>query len=271
MTSALDAKVRATYNPGASATMVFGGAMKSLWLTLTIAAVLLTSCERAPVKPPEGVIRIPSGRFFMGYEDGGEDEKPEHEVELSEFYMAVTEVTNADYEKFDPTHRASSLSGGNDMPVCNVTWQQAVDYCRWLSRHNPGTYRLPTEAEWEYAARGPDGRLFGYGDVYSKGEAAADTDGAAGVREHKPNGFGLYGMSGNASEWVYDNYDANYYRKSKDRTLEDPRGPEGKLPSRAIRGPSFLDKGDECRVTKRRYASPGLSQDHVGFRYVWEP
>lgn len=245
--------------------------MRNLGLIVTVVAVLLASCGRAPVKPPEGVVRISGGKFFMGYEDGGEDEKPEHEVELSEFYMAATEVTNADYERFDPTHRTSSLSGGKDMPACNVTWQQAAEYCRWLSRHNPGAYRLPTEAEWEYAARGPDGRLFGYGDVYSEGEAATGTEGAVSVKEHKPNGFSLYGMSGNASEWVFDNYDANHYRKSKDRISRDPTGPEGKLPSKVIRGPSFLDKGDDCRVTRRMYASPESARDHVGFRYVWEP
>ncbi len=245
--------------------------MKLAGFILAAAAIMLASCERAPVKPPEGVVRIPGGKFFMGYEDGSADEEPEHEVELSEFYMAVTEVTNADYEKFDPTHSASPLSGGGDMPVCNVSWQQAKDYCRWLSRSNPGTYRLPTEAEWEYAARGSKGYLFGYGDTYSKAEAVTDAEGAESVRKFKPNGFGLYGMSGNASEWVHDNYDANYYGKLKDRVSCDPEGPEGKLPSKAIRGASFLDKGDDCRVTRRRYASPGSAQDHVGFRYVWEP
>jgi formylglycine-generating enzyme required for sulfatase activity len=245
--------------------------MKHAGLVLAMMAVMLASCERAPVKPPEGVVKIPSGKFFMGYEDGSADEKPEHEVELSDFFMALTEVTNADYEKFDPTHRASPLSGGNDMPVCNVSWKQAVDYCRWLSRQNPGSYRLPTEAEWEYAARGPQGYLFGYGDTYSKSNSATDTEGAVSVREYKPNGFSLYGMSGNASEWVLDNYDANYYAKLKDQVTEDPRGPEGKLPSRTIRGPSFLDEGDDCRVTKRSYASPESAKDHVGFRYVWEP
>jgi formylglycine-generating enzyme required for sulfatase activity len=245
--------------------------MRYTVLVLAVGVLALASCERAPVKPPEGVVKIPGGKFFMGYEDGAADEKPEHEVEISEFYVAATEVTNADYERFDPTHKTSRLSGGNDMPVCNVSWEQAVDYCRWLSRRNPGTYRLPTEAEWEYAARGPKGYLFGYGDTYSKGEAATDTEGATSVREHKPNGFELYGMSGNASEWVFDNYDANYYQKLKDQVSDNPRGPEGKLPSKTIRGPSFLDKGDNCRVTKRRYASPGSAQDHVGFRYVWEP
>jgi formylglycine-generating enzyme required for sulfatase activity len=245
--------------------------MKPAALLSLLSIIILSSCTSKPVEPPEGVVKITGGEFYMGYEDGDNDEKPEHKVRLSDFYMAETEVTNALYGQFDPTHKASPLSSGKSMPVCDVTWEQAVDFCRWMNRHSQGTYRLPTEAEWEYAARGPQRYLFGYADTYSKDKSATGISAALPVKEHEPNGYGLYGMSGNVSEWVFDNYDANYYHKHKDTVLNNPKGSEGALPSKVIRGPSFLDKGNDCRLTRRMYSSPGKAQEHVGFRYIWEP
>ncbi len=240
------------------------------WLLICMGLVCF-ACNK-PAQPPDSVVRIPGGKFFMGYNSGSLDEKPEHEVELADFYIAVTEVTNAEYEKFDPSHQRSKRSRGGNMPVCDLSWEQAEEYCRWLGQRNPGTFRLPTEAEWEYASRGPENYLYGYGDEYVRGIAATDRAGAVGVDKYEPNGFGLYGMCGNASEWVADSYSAEYYEEcAKKEMVRNPRGPGGKTSSKVIRGPSYLDRGKDCRLTRRAHISRRSSEEHIGFRCVWEP
>ncbi|MHC4213418.1 MAG: exo-alpha-sialidase [Planctomycetota bacterium] len=181
------------------------------------------------------MVRIEPGSFLMGQERqagnqnitqtygnrhfmGGEvDEQPVHKVNISNaFYMAATEVTNAQYEKFNPEHSKlrgkMGLSKGDDDAVVFVSWHDAVAYCNWLSEREGIAYRLPTEAEWEYACRASTTTIFNTGDtlpdVYQKYQKHRDepTDVSCEVGQTPANAWGLHDMHGNAEEWCYDWY-----------------------------------------------------------------
>jgi sulfatase modifying factor 1 len=180
------------------------------------------------------MVGIKAGRFLMGQERGtdlplsltygnryfmgGEvDEQPLHWVNISrEFHMAVTEVTNAQYEQFDPSHKEyrgkMGLSKGDNEAVVFVSWYDAVKYCQWLSKKEGKTYRLPTEAEWEYACRAGTRTIFNTGDtlpdVYQKSQRHRDEpEGVSAVVGQTPaNAWGLHDMHGNVEEWCSDWY-----------------------------------------------------------------
>jgi len=196
------------------------------------------------------------------------DEKPAHLVTISRaFWMGQTEVTVGAYKRFAaaaarklPT--APSFNSGwrrEDHPVVNVTRDDATAYCGWAGG------RLPTEAEWEYAARaGTTGAR--YGDL----NAAAWYFDNSGMQTHaagqkQANAFGLYDMLGNAWEWVVDWYDANYYAQSPS---QDPRGPSSGQ-YRVLRGSSWLGLARHSRVSFRPWGAPG-GEGVVGFRCVRE-
>src|SRR5262249_40147173 len=132
------------------------------------------------------------------------------------FSLGATEVTNAQYEKFDPEHRKlrgrSGTGKGDDDPVVFVTWHDAVAFCRWLSKKEGKTYRLPTEAEWEYACRAGTKTLYATGDTISASQAnlGRSADGkpqrVVKVGSYRPNAWGLYDMHGNVQEWCSDWY-----------------------------------------------------------------
>ena len=162
---------------------------------------------------------IPAGFFFMGSKGVGEnyDEKPVHKVIISQpFAMSVTEVTNEQYEKFDPAHKAIrgkyGFSQNNDEAVIFVSWHEAAAFCQWLSKKEGKTYRLPTEAEWEYACRA--GTYYDYysGDKLAKSELKNGEKYASfvpvplTVAKNAANAFGLYDMHGNVEEWCLDWY-----------------------------------------------------------------
>jgi formylglycine-generating enzyme required for sulfatase activity len=179
--------------------------------------------------------------------------------------MDKTEVTQAEYRKVmgkNPSH----FSGCDDCPVEQVSWYDAVAFCEWMSIASGKTYRLPTEAEWEYAARGGN-KSKGY--EYS---GSNDLD-AVGwydngyvrkthpVAQKQPNELGLYDMSGNVREWCSDWYDEGYYSRSPQN---DPQGPNsGKY--RVLRGGSWVNFDDYCRVAFRR----GLNPDYSGYPGYW--
>ncbi len=164
------------------------------------------------------MVRIAPGSFVMGQRQGGDfDERPVHKAAISKpFFMGVCEVTNAQYERFDPAHKQfrgrHGISGDDNEAVVYVSWDDAVAFCRWLSTRQGRTYRLPTEAEWEYACRAGTTTSFYTGDnlprAYHKNQKQGWEPVAVklGVAGAAANSFGLYDMHGNVEEWCRDWY-----------------------------------------------------------------
>jgi formylglycine-generating enzyme required for sulfatase activity len=250
---------------------------------------------------------IPAGKFLMG-SPAGEAERTagevQHEVAITRpFYMGVYEVTQGEYAKVMGEPRAAgkynqwnwgarfaAAGGGLDHPMENVAWRQAVEFCKRLSamddeKRAGRKYRLPTEAEWEYACRAGTTTPFHYGDALSSKQANFNGLFPYGgaekgiyrrqtmkVGSFAPNAFGLYDMHGNVAEWCSDYYDKDYYRHSP---REDPQGPaQGVLPTdykdfyRVVRGGSWLDEGRACRSAYRYRAMPSDGYHMIGFRVV---
>jgi len=212
------------------------------------------------------MIVIPAGTFNMGYDAGQGDEQPTHPVTVSSFSLYKYEVTNEQYEAFCKAtgHRRAAFADERrysqpKQPVVGVTWDDASAYARWAGA------RLPTEAEWEYAARGTDGRLYPWGSSrpssrraqYEQTTAAV----AVGSFAEGVSPFGVHDMAGNAWEWVADYYAYDYYRRSP---AKDPTGPE-QGQRRVLRGGNW-GYPTELRATFRAYEKPGFSSMHVGFR-----
>ena len=146
-----------------------------------------------------------------GSETGSWAEQPVHDVALDGFWMARTELTFRQWKAFIAATgypRGRSQAPSDDHPVVSITWEDAKAYCDWFSKTHGRVARLPSEAEWEYAARGAlRGRRYPNGDVISPREANYASSGAVKVATYAPNGYGLYDMAGNVSEWVADWYD----------------------------------------------------------------
>jgi sulfatase modifying factor 1 len=261
---------------------------------------------------------IPAGTFPMGSPDDDKgadaDEKPQHEVRISAFYLGVTEVTRGQFRRFvdDTGYKTEAEKDGKggygwneekktfeqdpkytwltpgfeqteDHPVVNVSWNDAVAFCAWLSRADGQTYRLPTEAEWEYACRARTTTKYFSGDdpeslaavgnvadgtakaKYPNWTTIAARDGfiyTAPVGQYRPNGFGLYDMHGNVWEWCQDEYDAEYYKRSPG---VDPPGPSGES-VRVIRGGGWGIDPRVCRSAVRDWRAPGYRLISLGFR-----
>lgn len=308
-----------------------------------------------------GMTLIPGGIFEMGGDNAqaSPDEYPKHRVQVSSFYMDVTEVTNAQFKKFveatgyittaerkpdweelkktlppgttrpdeselvpaslvffqsqgpvnlndfnqwwkwvkgaswqHPEGPGSDIAGKENYPVVQVSWYDAQAYCKWAGK------RLPTEAEWEYAARG--GRInavYPWGNEHvNEGVPKANSwegnfpyrnirkDGyitMAPVRSFSPNGYGLFDMAGNVWEWCQDWYDYNYYRTAGTALQINPQGPASSFdpedlyaPKKSLRGGSFLCNDSYCsgyRVARRMKSSPDTGLEHTGFRCVKDP
>jgi len=212
------------------------------------------------------MVLIPAGSFLMGdaFNEGNSSERPVHEVYLDAFYMDIYEVTNAQYAAFDPTH--TYPVGKENHPVTHVSWYGAMAYAQWAGK------RLPTEAEWEKAARGGlVSKRYPWGDevtgyegnfYYPSYDPNADT---TPVGSYAPNGYGLYDMGGNVWEWCEDWYDASYYAASP---TTNPQGPSSGT-VHVLRGGSWCDNEGLLRVAYRGFFGnatyPGID---VGFRCV---
>jgi iron(II)-dependent oxidoreductase len=246
---------------------------------LTVAVFFLSACRAVSGGgdggPPADVpttemVRIPPGEFIMGDDSEG-DHHPPHRVWVRSFYLDVYEVTNAQYFAFcRATDRKLPEFWGSqryrcgpdwpDHPVVGISSRDAEAYAEWVGK------RLPTEAEWEYAARGGlAGNHYAHGDEIDSTTAnysRAGTGGTMPVGSYPPNGFGLYDMSGNVVEWVADRYAADYYANSP---AENPTGPEtGKF--RVIRGGGW-HSGPYCSRVYFRNGLPANWLDfNVGFR-----
>jgi formylglycine-generating enzyme required for sulfatase activity len=245
---------------------------------------------------------IPAGKFLMGSPPGEaerEEGEVQHEVTITKpFYMGVYEVTQREFKQVlgeavkRPAIFNENQGGGPDHPMDSVVWPMATDFCSTLSglaeeRKAGRRYRLPTEAEWEYACRAGTATAFHFGDSlsskranfnggfpYGGGEKGPYLRMTAKVGSYPPNGFGLHDMHGNLCEWCSDYYDKDYYRKSP---REDPKGPEQGVVHtdyedfyRVIRGGCWLDEARACRSAYRFKAMPNEPNRLVGFRVVCE-
>ena len=324
-----------------------------------VAAIPNRFASKATAKNPEGMVWIPAGTFSMGgdSDQARPDEFPKHFVEVHGFFMDVTEVTNAQFEKFvaatayvttaekdinwdelkkqlspnapkpdeetlkaaslvfvmtqgevslqdysqwwqwthganwrHPKGKDSDIIGKENLPVVHISWDDANAYCKWAGK------RLPTEAEWEYAARGGlDKKVYAWGNEkvdegksrcnYWQGSFPYHNDvkdgffGAAAVKSFEANGYGLYDMAGNVWEWCADLYNNSYYDEfEKTKLVTNPQGPltsydpdEPLIAKRVMRGGSFLCSDSYCsgyRVSARMKSSADSSMEHLGFRCV---
>ena len=220
------------------------------------------------------LVRIEPGRFMMGQAKGGDwDERPVHEVTISRaFYMGATEVTNAQYEQFDPTHRAlrgrGGLSKGDDEAVVFVSWHDAVKFCKWLSAKEGKPYRLPTEAEWEYACRAGTTTPFNTGaqlpkshQKHQKMEWDPSPVGTS-VGKTPANAWGLHDMHGNVEEWCHD-----WYGPYAASGQTDPVGyADGD--QKVTRGGSHTTEVAYLRSANRMGTLPDDKHWLIGFRVV---
>jgi serine/threonine-protein kinase len=268
--------------------------MGKLGLLLFILA-LIAGCSSKPVckegKVGPGMVFIPAGEFIMGDDEGDDDEKPERAVFLDEFCIDKYEVTNAQYKECvdagdcNPPARTSSPSHlsyydnpeFDYYPVIWVTWDDAQTYCQW------GGKRLPTEAEWEKAARGTDERLWPWGDsepdasklnlcdvncAYEWKESHLD-DGYSdtapvGSFEAGKSPYGVYNMGGNVREWTADWYVPDYYVDAPDR---NPPGPSSGI-GMVLRGGSWRSNIPVARSTYRLWYDAQVKDEYIGFRCV---
>jgi formylglycine-generating enzyme required for sulfatase activity len=216
------------------------------------------------------LVLIPPGEFTMGDDNGAPDEKPAHPVRITRpFYLGIHQVTQAQYEAVMGRNPSHFREGGANRPVESVSWFAAEEFCRRLTEKTGQEWRLPTEAEWEYACRAGSRTQFCNGDEESGLNKVAWYLGNSQGRTHSvgeldANAWGLYDMHGNVFEWCQDWGDADYYSKSP---KEDPTGPSAGS-SRVYRGGCWLNPAPVCRSANRLWDSPTSTLDYLGFRVV---
>ncbi|HEY3306079.1 MAG TPA: formylglycine-generating enzyme family protein [Candidatus Binatia bacterium] len=220
------------------------------------------------------MIPIPEGDFLMGSEDGMDNEKPVHRVWVDGFSIGKFPVTNREYRIFveqtksvPPPFCLEPMFSHPEKPVVGVSWHHATAYCSWLSERTEKTFRLPTEAEWERAARGGrESRKYPWGDVTpeERGYAGYDLEhgGPERVGANQPNGFGLYDISASVHEWCSDFYDPSYYQISPEK---NPSGPSSG-PRKVSRGGSWRHKIKFSRCAARSSLNPAFKYADYGFR-----
>jgi formylglycine-generating enzyme required for sulfatase activity len=283
---------------------------------LFVAAIALM--PGSPAGPPSAndgygdFVYVAAGAFRMGdnFGEGDARERPVHTVDVSAFYIGRHEVTNGQFRRFrddpeygntrfwpdgrpvpkdqvpywsDARNHGGGTSGSDDYPVLGVNWDSAVAYCRWVSVKTGKTYRLPTEAEWEKAARGTDQRRFPWGNEIDHsyanfvGASAFDTGQLVGFYDGTKRGpfqthsnaspYGAFDMAGNVMEWCQDWYARDYYGASP---RKDPKGPATGA-YRVLRGGTFFMESFDLRSASRTAAWPSF-QGHrmIGFRAARE-
>ncbi len=233
--------------------------MKHTLLIIT-ALMLFVGCGSSEKETEENMVFVEGGTFQMGSNSDYDDEKPVHTVTVSSFYMDKTEVTQAEYRKVMGKN-PSKFSGCDDCPVENVSWHDANEYAKKVGK------RLPTEAEWEYAARGGNKskgyRYSGSNDLDAVGWYDNNSSGKTHpVAQKQPNELGLYDMSGNVWEWCSDRY-GDYSSSSQ----TDPQG-SNSGEYRVLRGGSWLNHVSSCRVADRFRFNPDGRSISLGFRLV---
>ncbi len=238
------------------------------------------------------LVLIPEGEFTMGSRgppdpdpDADGDETPQHRVQITRpFYLGIHEVTVGQFRKFvdatahrtdaegtpgGPTWRDPGFTQEDDHPVVRVSWNDADAFCKWLSKQEGKTYRLPTEAEWEYACRAGTSTAYSFGDDRAELAEYAwfDQSETHPVGRKKPNAWGLYDVHGNAEEWCADWYDDGYYAASPP---QDPAGPESGN-SRVVRSMDLFGNRKSTRSAFRFMRAAGQSDRFSGFRVARDP
>ncbi len=287
---------------------------------MRVSALLLAIALYATAQTPKVVndgygdfVYVPAGAFKMGdnFGDGESRERPVHTVELDAYYIGKLEVTNGDWKKFQndpgydnpkfwpggrivprdqspywtqPQNHGGGTPDSDNYPVIGVNWDAATAYCNWLSAKTGKKYRLPTEAEWEKAARGTDQRRFPWGNTIDHtyanivGSQKFDTVQIAGYYDGSKRGdlqthngaspYGALDMAGNLMEWCQDWYQRDYYASS---AKKNPKGPATGA-YRVLRGGSFFFEGHDARSYARSGGWPSLQAWRmIGFRAVREP
>jgi iron(II)-dependent oxidoreductase len=284
---------------------------------VVVAAALNLGCQGPPEIVDDGYgeyVLIPAGEFQMGdnFDEGNSDEIPVHPVMLDAFYVAKYKVTNGEYSRFiedggyaesqywsaggfgeygaspdhwvDSAYRGGGRAGNDLYPVVGVSWHEAMAYASWLSVKTGERYRLPTEAEWEKAARGSRQTRYPWGNDIDSSHASYDWGQPRGAMTLSPSGFydgtthdgiqtssnaspfGVFDMAGNTSEWCLDWYDRAYYLRSP---TVSPAGPDTGT-NRVLRGGGYVDSGYYQRSTGRHKRGAHLKSYKVGFRCVRE-
>ncbi len=226
-----------------------------------------------PPFPEPSLIRIPEGWFWMGSDSGQDNEQRVHRVWVDSFLLAARQVTNAEYSQFlgatgapPPPFWEQPEFRHPEQPVVGVSWFEAVRYCEWLTAMSGRVYRLPTEAEWERAARaGKEGMLFPWGDAAPQSRPNYDQrwkNGPEPVAQYQRNDFGIYDICDNVHEWCSDWFQTDYYSNSPER---NPRGPESGV-RRASRGGSWRHHIKVARCAARSSIPPQFQYADYGFR-----
>jgi formylglycine-generating enzyme required for sulfatase activity len=231
------------------------------------------SSNEEPIK--EDMVTIPAGPFVRGTTSGGFDEQPQRTVYLDTFSIDRHEVTNYQYQQFvlatghrkagPPSRYAKSIGKmrGTNQPVVYVSWDDATEYCQWKGK------RLPSEAEWEKAMRGSDGRLWPWGDQekpnganWARVQDGYDVTTRVGTFQTDKSPYGVMDGAGNVMEWVADWYQEAYY---KDAPEKNPSSPEYGT-YRVMRGGSYTTTGADLRITSRSKMVPDFRDETIGFR-----
>ncbi len=231
-------------------------------------------------------VRIPAGEFLMGdnFNEGDNDELPVHAVYLDEYYISRYEITFEQYDKFRRDTNGSLPSdegwGRGSRPVVMVSWSNAFSFCSWLSHKTGKDIHLPTEAQWEKAARGTDQRRYPWGNAEPNCSLAnyccKDRTDPVGSYPSGVSPYGVHDMAGNVDEWCSDCYDSSYYHYSPYR---NPQGPTSLYcKRRVVRGGSWNCNSDLTARSADRsehlyeasYAQPIVVYNDVGFRIVME-
>lgn len=237
--------------------------------------LILCACARLPSRDQQGLkcqapgtLPVPAGWFLMGENDGHTSNQPQRRVYLDAFCIHKTEVTQADFAAFLESRRQppsdwdpDQLKQKPNFPMVAVRWEQAADYCQWMGM------RLPTEAEWEKAARGSDGRRYPWGNDWDQSKANTRESKISNVTNvgSYPDGSSPYGvldMCGNAIEWVADVYDKEYYFNAPDH---NPKGPDLVM-DHVLRGGSYDSNADYATTYFRDSSHSAMPNARVGFR-----
>jgi len=216
------------------------------------------------------LIYVPPGEFRMGSdpaEPGRHDDETAHDVKITRgFWLAATEVTQAQWQKVMGLNRSEPK--GDNLPASRLSWPQAAEFCQKLGKAEGRSYRLPTEAQWEYACRSGSGGAYSGGKLDevawhmdNSGEAPHEVAGK------KPNAWGLYDMHGNVAEWCRD----FYQRDLGSAPVVDPAGPAQGTGARVVRGGSWDNFARACRSAARASFNPAYPLDRLGLRVIIEP
>lgn len=238
----------------------------TIFLVITsVSSVIFTACQT--VATTNELVLIPAGTFLMGSDIGRASNQPQHEVFLDDYYIQKTEVTRAQFIEFLDATKYSILvdwlepdDANSSLPATGVLWRDADAYCGWAG------LRLPTEAEWEKAARGTNGSIYPWGNQwnpdFANGAGKLSSVQEVGSYPQGASPFSLLDMSGNAAEWVADYYVADYYTYAPS---ENPQGPEIVL-DHVLRGGSYASPLEQLTTFFRNSSHSVLPNPRVGFR-----